>query len=95
MKQLINHLKSYLGQSKNNTALETPEGLCPNCWGRQEYAGAFYEAVKTENLDTNNIDQKTGWVQAYAEKHLIGIQLRERDGQLVCNSCNVLYEPIN
>jgi hypothetical protein len=26
-----------------------PEGYCPNCWGREEYGGKFYSAIKKEN----------------------------------------------
>lgn len=71
------------------------DDFCPNCWGRQEYGGAFYNAVKAEGINTKNINQKKGWIQAYVEKHLTGIKLKVVDAQLACNSCSVRYELIN
>jgi protein-arginine kinase activator protein McsA len=76
----------------NGKVQSPPTEVCPNCWGRQEYGGAFYEAVKAEGIDTNNIDAKKGWIQAYAETHLTGIELREQDSQLICNSCQMTYD---
>ena len=86
---IFNFLKSKVS---NADTPASPEGFCPNCWGRQEYEGQFYESIKAEGINTNNVNEKKGWVTAYAEKHLTGIQLREDDAQLVCNSCNVRYE---
>jgi hypothetical protein len=28
----------------------TPESFCPNCWGKQEYNGKFYNMVEKEKL---------------------------------------------
>lgn len=34
---LIQNLKNYFSsKSKDNTNLKAPEGICPNCWGKQE-----------------------------------------------------------
>lgn len=70
---------------------ETPEGYCPNCWGRQEYQGKFFEAVKREGVDTQNISEKRGWIQAYAERHLSGITLSNAEPNNVCASCGMKY----
>ena len=56
------------------TQEENSENLCPNCWGKQEYDGHFYEAIKNENVDINNYNKKKGWIQDYAEKHLYKMQ---------------------
>ena len=86
---LYNTLKTYLtNQEKSN---EVPEGLCPNCWGRQEYQGNFFEAVKREGIDTENITEKKGWIQAYAETHLTGIELKNSEPHNVCASCGLNY----
>ena len=47
LNSLLNLLKKKEPQSKNNH----PEGVCPNCWGRHEYGGQFFEAVKNNNFD--------------------------------------------
>ena len=51
------------------------DGFCPNCWGRQEYQDQIIEAAEKQNVDLKNIDQKKGWIQAYAEKNLTGLKL--------------------
>ena len=87
---LFSFFKSTI--AKGPEVKSAPDGLCPNCWGRQEFGGQFYDSVKVEGIDTNNIDSKKGWVLAYAEVHLTGIRLREDDAQLVCNNCKMRYE---
>ena len=78
-------IKKYL-QSNQTT---NPEAVCPNCWGRQEYQGQFKEAIKKEEITLNNIDQKKGWIEAYAAKNLHGIKLQKKGNKIVCPSCNL------
>ena len=80
---------------KDISKKETPSGYCPNCWGRQEYGGEFYKAVKVERINTNKIESKRGWIQAYVGKHLTGIQLEDKDSKQVCKSCQTAYEKID
>lgn len=86
---LVNTIKSFLSTSTPSGG--TPEGFCPNCWGRQEYQGKFFEAVKREGIDTQNITEKKGWVQAYAEQHLSGIELSSGEHTNTCASCGLKY----
>lgn len=86
---LYNTLKTFL--VNNNKSVETPDGVCPNCWGRQEYQGKFFEAVKREGIDTQNITEKKGWIQAYAEQHLSGIELSKSEPINTCVSCGLKY----
>jgi len=70
----------------------TPEGVCPNCWGRQEYSGQFYEAINNESIDLNNIDEKRGWIQAIVAKNITGIALQEENSEMVCQRCKTSYK---
>lgn len=94
---LFNQLKSFLQGSKaetEGTKIEVPDGICPNCWGREEYGGHFYESVKNEGVDINNINSKKGWIDAYATERLGGIQLKKNtDNVLACPTCKVTYKP--
>ena len=72
---------------------EVPEGLCPNCWGRNEYGGKYYESVKNDNVDVNDVSSTKGWIQEYADKHLLDIKLQHKDDSLVCAKCKVSYRP--
>ncbi len=69
-----------------------PEGLCPNCWGRIEYGGQFYDAVRNNKLDINSKNPDVGWVQEYADKHLTPIQLQKQGSDYVCPKCKVSYK---
>ena len=86
---LIQVIRNYLARQRKSG--ETPEGYCPNCWGRQEYEGKFLQALQQENIDLNNIDQKAGWIQAYATKNFEGIKLRDIEDVLECPSCKITY----
>lgn len=86
---IINYLKK-----KEEGVNETPEGFCPNCWGRQEYEGQFFEALENENVSVNNINEKKGWILDYAEKNLSSIQLKHENDQLVCLKCKLNYAPV-
>jgi hypothetical protein len=92
---LVNSLLSFLQKTSaetNNNAV--PEGFCPNCWGREEYGGQFFEAVKNHRTDINSIDPRVGWIQDYADKHLSGIQLKQESDHFVCPKCKVTYRPL-
>jgi hypothetical protein len=89
----IQSLLNFLKKKKETDTNETPEGFCPNCWGRQEFAGKFYESAKNNNFDINSKNPDIGWVQDYANKHLSGILLKKEDDKLVCQKCKLSYSP--
>ena len=65
--------KALLKKRENNNPV--PEGYCPNCWGREEYGGKFYSAIKKENIDINTLStERHGWVLDYADKHFNAIR---------------------
>lgn len=52
---IIENLKEYFNKKKNNdTATNTPEGVCPNCWGRLEWDGEYFKFMKGENGNPSN-----------------------------------------
>lgn len=67
----------------------TPEFVCPNCWGRQEYGGEFYNAQKTEHPTV--MEQRKGWVRSYAERNLKGTYPKYNITKEVCNVCFQSY----
>lgn len=79
---IMTFLKSLF--SKN---VDVDQSSCPNCWGRQEYQGHFNPTVRTEKLDLNNINQRMGWIQAYAAINLNAIRLIDANGKTICKSC--------
>lgn len=89
--KLFELLRKFL--KNENSGQEVPDGFCPNCWGSQEYEGKFYEAVKNEGMDIDQVDEHKGWVLDYAEKHLSDIQLKSSGKNAVCQKCKVTYMP--
>lgn len=89
----INSLLNLLKKKQTLTKEDVPEGYCPNCWGRQQYGGQFFETAKNYDTDINSSNPHEGWVLEYANKHLSTIQLKHEDGQLVCQKCKTTYRP--
>ena len=90
---LVENLLNYLTKNKEPKLNTAPEGLCPNCWGRQEYGGNFYNAVKNHGLDVNSKYPEVGWIKDYAETHLKGIRLEVSDDAVGCPTCKITYKP--
>ena len=84
----------YLKLSEDKRKSEAPEGICPNCWGREEYGGHFFERLKNHSLDINRDEPEIGWITDYAEKHLKGIKLNNVDGALVCAKCKFSFRQV-
>jgi hypothetical protein len=70
----------------------SPEGICPNCWGTQEYSGKFYEAARNYNADANTKNPNIGWIRDYVNKHLVNISLHPHKEGVVCENCKVVYK---
>ena len=88
---IVKSLLNYLKKNKELNKEETPESLCPNCWGRIEYGGKFYDAVKNHGLDVNTKNPEVGWITDYAEKHLKGIKLIVQGDTTACQHCKISY----
>lgn len=89
---LVQAIISFLKQKDTDDAAKSPEGFCPNCWGRQDYGGKFYEAVKSHNLDVNSPDAELGWINDYANKHLSGVALQKTGDDVNCPTCKLGYK---
>jgi hypothetical protein len=87
--KIIAYIKANPSLKKN----EAPEDLCPNCWGREEYGGKFYEVLKNKNVDINTAHHELGWIQDYAVKHFEPIKLDSSNkDNIVCKQCKLIYK---
>ncbi|MFL1013584.1 hypothetical protein [Flavisericum labens] len=86
---LVKNVLAFLKRDPNDNKLKSPKGFCPNCWGRQEYGGNFYKALKTANI--KDLEYKKGWITLYVESNLKGIYLQTKVNKLVCNVCFKSY----
>lgn len=76
------------------TVVSPPEGVCPNCWGRQEYQDMVYEAIKKEEINVKKIEDRKGWIRAYAMQNLPKLWLKDNGGTRSCPSCHIEYKEI-
>ena len=91
IKGIAQNLLNFLKRNSASSS-ETPEGLCPNCWGREEYGGKFFERVKNHGLDVNSSNPEVGWITDYVEKHLSPISLQEENDEYYCTTCKFTYK---
>ena len=86
---IIANLKNYFNAKyKGNETLKAPEGVCPNCWGKQEWDGEFYTKIKANNITEEN---KTydNFIHEVAQK-LDKITLKE--DILICETCKTSFK---
>ena len=71
-------------ESYNNQA---PEGVCPNCWGKQEYDGTVRELIKDKQIDINNNKDAHAFIQKFVVERIDGITLKKGTSGLECQIC--------
>jgi hypothetical protein len=88
----ISSLKGTFKSKKNK--YPQPEALndyCPNCWGREEYGGKFYQVAKSRGIDVNSKEPQQGWIKEYADNHLSHLKLKKHADGLICEGCKLNY----
>ncbi len=80
-------LLNLFNKDKNDAASIKQEGICPNCWGTQEYSGKFIQKAKDKQIDINNHNSTAtkAFIEEFVAKHIDGIKLKN-DG--TCPSCS-------
>ena len=86
-------LKRLFGKRKKDEFSEIPEGVCPNCWGDQEYDGIIREKFKDQQIAVNNHDSTVqyAFIQEFVVTHLNGIKLKSSIHGLECPTCKIVY----
>jgi len=73
---IINKLAEHISKSQEESKNTTPEGLCPLCWGTQEYDGKIRILVKDSQIEINNHLEKDMILRAFVKEHIDGIKLQ-------------------
>ncbi len=84
----MNFINSIYKRSKDSgkqVKETTTDVLCPNCWGRQEYEGHFYKAIKAKTIKEEK--NRKGWIRSYVQEHIKNSVLPKHKKQ----TCNVCY----
>ena len=78
----------FKAKISNDVTEAAPEGVCPNCWGRQEWEGEFYKRIKAKNRNSDSNDYKN-FIDEVVSK-LDKITLKEDTYE--CTTCHVQYK---
>jgi len=83
IESIINFFKKNPISSNGNT----PEGVCPNCWGKQEYDGVVRELLRDHQIDVNNKKSADAFIRKFVVEKIDGITLKKGTSGLECAMC--------
>lgn len=75
--ELIDKLIHYFKKPEQETLNETPEGICPVCWGYQQYDGKIRTLMKDQQIDINNHQVVRPFFKKIIKTHVEGIKLKD------------------
>jgi len=85
---LIDNLKTYFNRKEDQGNTDkAPQGVCPNCWGKQNWDGEYFTFVKGENGDPSK-ETYDSFVQNVARK-LDKITINK--DSYICETCKVAF----
>jgi len=84
---MIEQLISFFQTNPSSSNESTPEGVCPNCWGKQEYDGTIRELIKDKQIDVNNRTATHNFIEKFVVERIDGITLKKGTSGLECAQC--------
>ena len=81
----------FKAKSESKEVGRSPEGVCPNCWGKQEWEGEFYKVIKSKNAKPET-ETYNNFIKEVVKK-LDKITLTKDD--YTCETCNISYKETN
>lgn len=88
---MIEKLIAFFKRPKTETKNEIPEGVCPNCWGSQEYDSVIRELYEDKQIDVNNGQANYNFIKNVVVNKIEGIKLKKGNTGLECPTCKVTY----
>ena len=84
---LVETLINFFKQPAEDTKGKVPEGVCPNCWGTQEYDSKVRHMYKDKQIDVNNHAANHSFIKAAVVIRIEGIKLSKGTSGFVCPNC--------
>ena len=88
---MIKVLVDFFSRPVEETKNEVPEGLCPNCWGKQEYDHQIRELYEDKQIEVNNHEANYAFIQDFVVTRIEGIKLKKGNNSLECPTCKAQY----
>ena len=95
------NLFKRLFTNRNKLSLSNDEliesGVCPNCWGKQEYENHYIQFSKdhTKSNINKDKDHQKAFVQQYIETGITGIQLKREGDYMICPTCKTRHKYVS
>ncbi|MCA1758524.1 MAG: hypothetical protein LC658_02050 [Bacteroidales bacterium] len=89
---MIEKLIAFFKLPPERTKGKTPEGICPNCWGHQEFDNKIRELYADKQIDVNNHQANYAFIQDFMVTHLKGIKLVKGNNSFECPTCHAKFE---
>jgi len=90
--KMIGKIINFFKKTSEETKGETPEGLCPNCWGEQKYDNIIREMYRDQQINVNNNEANYAFIQKFVVEHLDGIKLKKGNNSFQCPTCKVVVD---
>lgn len=84
---MIDKIIQFFQDNPTSSEGKSPEGVCPNCWGKQEYDGTVRELIKDKQIDVNNKSGAHNFIQKFVVERIEGISLKKGTSGLECVQC--------
>jgi hypothetical protein len=84
---LVDKLIDFFSQPEEKTQDKTPEGVCPVCWGYQEYDKKIRILYNDKQIDVNNHKARYTLIRDFTKKYVDGIKLKKGE-TIECPTCN-------
>ena len=87
---VLDNIKSYFNKKRNNESTgPAPDGICPNCWGKQQWEGEFYSFMKGSKNDKRD-ETYNNFINKVVETNISGITI-DKD-TYTCKTCQIKYD---
>ncbi len=86
MSRLIDNIKSYFAKKESNDQTENaPIGMCPICWGHNEWDGQYYEVIKDKHSIPGK-DIYESFISKIADEHVN--TSHQHEDKYICTTCD-------
>ena len=82
---IVASIKNYFSKKwKGETTSDTPEHVCPNCWGKQEWDNQFFDLIKDPHL-TPEGRRYQSFISKVADKYVA--TMHRHGDRYICSTC--------
>jgi hypothetical protein len=86
MTTIVKNIKAYFSSKQDGEQTKlVPEGMCPNCWGHDEWDGQYYTVVKDKHLLPDN-DIYQSFISKIVDKHIS--TTHKHENKYICTTCD-------